>query len=327
MEKSSKLPEKFLKRLHQQYPNQVGQILKTFHQRPPVIRVNTLLTEDKSILSEFRKQGIAVTPVHALPHAYVVSNADRKTLTSLETYKNGYFYIQSAASQVPVGVLDPQPGEKILDLCAAPGSKTTQIAIRMESKGELIANEPNTDRFFKLLANLQHQKINSFVTAKKYPGQNYPAFYPEYFDKVLVDAPCSSESRFIEDEPKTFKYWSQPKVKALAKLQEKLLISAVQCTKPGGRIVYSTCSFSFEENEQVLQYVLKKYPEVQLEPITGGWKTLPVEQPASGALRLMPDEIFESFFIACLKKTKTLPGNAQGKPLGNRRKQKYTRPK
>ncbi|MGE3341388.1 MAG: RsmB/NOP family class I SAM-dependent RNA methyltransferase [Candidatus Altimarinota bacterium] len=320
----STLPEKFLERLQKQYPNHFEKILTTFHQRPPVIRVQHLLTEDAPLLAELKKEGIEAQAIPSVPHAYQILHADRKTLTSLEAYEQGLFYIQSAASQVPVQVLDPQPGEKVLDLCAAPGSKTTQIAIHMKGRGELMANEPNKDRFFKLLANLQHQKVDAFVTAKKHPGQNYPAFYPEYFDRVLVDVPCSSESRFIEGDQKTSRYWSQPKVKSLSKLQRALLSAAIQCAKPGGTIVYSTCSLSFEENEQVLQKLLKKYPEVHLEQIQGDLKTLPVDPSVSGAIRLMPDEVFESFFVASLKKTKTVSRTAQGKALGNHKKQKYT---
>lgn len=324
MNASSKLPAKFLERLEKQYPRDFKRLIKTFRKRPPVIRVNTMLTTSRGLLSQLKKANIPSSPIDELSDAFRLE-ADRKTLTELPSYEEGLFYIQSVASQMAVKALNPQPGEKILDLCAAPGSKTTQIAIRMNCQGELLANEPHRDRFFKLLSNLKHQKVDHFVTPKKYPGQNYPAFYSEHFDRILVDAPCSSESRFIEGDPKTYQYWSAPKVKSLAKLQKKLLTSAIHCLKVGGVIVYSTCSFSPEENEMVLHDLLKRYPQIQLED-TGWREGLPILREWNGrtlnpelikAVRLYPDQDRESFFVAVLKKVKTLPLKAQANTVAD----------
>jgi 16S rRNA (cytosine1407-C5)-methyltransferase len=334
MEKKQ-LPQKFKDRLQEQFPKEFETILRSFHKRPPVLRVNTILTTPDEMRKKLKKTyGIETLEISFLPNALEVTKATRKELTDLPEYKVGMFYIQSVASQLVVHFLDPQPGEKILDLCAAPGSKTTQIAIQMECRGELIANELNKDRFFKLTANLQHQKVNHFVTTKKYPGQNYPAFYPEYFDRVLVDAPCSSESRFIDGEAKTYQYWSQPKVKALSKLQRRLLSAAIRCTKGGGTIVYSTCSLAPEENELVVNDILKKHPEVELQkirwkeaslPLLAKWNEKPIHQELSKTLRLFPDRLLESFFMAVFRKVKTVPLNAQANKLGIQKKQKYNK--
>jgi 16S rRNA (cytosine1407-C5)-methyltransferase len=287
--------------------------------------VNTTLAKTEELLSQLENVNIQAEGIQELSGSFFV-NADRKTITDLSPYKDGLLYIQSLASQIPVKALDVQPGEKVLDLCAAPGSKTTQLAIAMNCQGELIANEPNRERFFKLLSNLKHQKVDHFVTPKKYPGQNYPAFYAEYFDRVLVDAPCSSESRFIEDDPKSYHYWSAPKVKSLAKLQKKLLTAAIHCVKPGGTIVYSTCSFSPEENELVLHDLLKRYPQMEVEEIECAMPSLPILKEWNGrelnpsigkAFRIHPDQKVESFFIAKLKKVKTLPLKAQANTLAN----------
>jgi len=281
------LPSLFVERLRRQFPHEVEEMLSTFHQRPPVLRINTLMIEPKKIKAELLREGIETKQIHELPDALWVPNADRKRLTDLPAYLQGQIYLQSVASQLVVKALDPQPGEKILDLCAAPGSKTTQIGILMKKRGELIANEPNKGRFFKLRANLKHQHLEDFVQTKSYPGQNYPRYYPEYFDKVLVDAPCSSEARFDRDGAKTIAYWSNHKIKAFARLQKKLLSAAILCCRQGGTIVYSTCTFAPEENQLLIDAVIKKHPEI----------SMPID-----AVQLKPDVLREGFFIAVLLK-------------------------
>lgn len=305
------LPQEFVERLQEQFPEAQGEILKSFQMRPPVMRVNTLLITPDELFDQLKSQGIKPRSIPELPNAYIVNNADRKTLTDLEAYQQGHFYIQSIASQLVVKILDPQPGEKILDLCAAPGSKTTQIALAMQKKGELIANEPNTDRFFRLKTNLKQQHLEDFVICKKHLGERYGHFYAEHFDRVLVDAPCSSEARFDRHDEKSIRYWSRHKIRAFSRLQKKLLLSAINCVKKGGSIVYSTCTFAPEENELMLHTVLKKHPELSLQAISYSGKTLPIMRSWKGkelsaqlqhALRLFPDEDHEGFFIALLQK-------------------------
>jgi|CXWL01.1.fsa_nt_gi 16S rRNA (cytosine1407-C5)-methyltransferase len=311
---SSKLPAVFLERLQEQFPDDFQSILRTFQRRPPVIRVNTLLATSKEIQVELQEEGIVLQDISELPESFFVLNADRKRLTELPCYKKGMIYIQSIASQLVIKALAPHPGEKILDLCAAPGSKTTQIAIAMRAEGELIANEPKRERFFRLVANLRSQKLEQFVVCKQYPGERYGDYYPGYFDKVLVDAPCSSETRFVLGDIKTTRYWSRHKVKAFARLQRKLLQSAIRCTKPGGLLVYSSCTFAPEENEVVIDWILRKYPELTVEPICYSLRKLPIVQKWNGknlqlslqrALRLYPDENSEAFFFVLLRKAKT----------------------
>lgn len=307
------LPAAFLERLQRQFPDVFQSILKTFHRRPPVIRVNTILTTTARIRTELEQEGILLKNIPGLPKSFHVLNADRKRITSLTVYQEGLIYLQSVASQLVVKALDPQPGEKILDLCAAPGSKTSQIAILMKGEGELLANEPKRERFFRLIANLRLQKLDQFVITKQYPGERYGNHFPEHFDKVLVDAPCSSESRFVPGDIKTTRYWSRHKVKAFARLQRKLIESAIQSTKPGGLVVYVTCTFSPEENELIIDRVLRKHPEISLEAISLKAKGLPIADEWNGkkldaslrkALRLYPDELQEGFFIALLRKRK-----------------------
>ncbi|MDP2690868.1 MAG: RsmB/NOP family class I SAM-dependent RNA methyltransferase [Candidatus Gracilibacteria bacterium] len=305
------LPADFVERLRIQFPEQSEHILTSFHQRPPVVRINTLLVSVKKFQQRLKQLKIESQPILLLPEALLVTNTDRKLLTDLEEYRNGWFYIQSIASQLAVKALDPQPGEKILDLCAAPGSKTTQIAIAMKRQGELMANDNNRTRLFRLISNLKHQKVDDFVEVKNYPGQNYPKFYPSTFDRILLDAPCSSESRFDPRYPKSIHFWSRHKVKGMAKTQKRLLAAAIQCLKQGGILVYSTCTFSPEENEMVIDSVLKKHQEMEIETMTWSPNTLPILQEWQGkrlhsglkkAIRVFPDDQVEGFFICRLKR-------------------------
>lgn len=306
------LPERFVDRLKLQFPDQAADIMEHCEQRPPIIRVNTTLTTLDNVQAALAEAGIESETLPELSRTLHITKGTRKELTATDIYKEGHFYIQSLASQFIVHLLDPQPGETLLDLCAAPGSKTTQIAVAMNAEGELMANDNSRPRMFRLLANLKHQKLNKFVEVKNYSGQNYDKFYPEHFDRILVDAPCSSESRFQRRYPKSINFWSRHKVKACAKLQRRLLSAAIKCVKPGGIIMYSTCTFAPEENELVLHRVLKKHPDVQVLPIETQYERLPIvkewndeeiRSDIQNALRLKPTDICEGFFMAKLQKT------------------------
>lgn len=172
----------------------------------------------------------------------------------------GYIHIQEELSMVPPLVLDPQPGETILDLCASPGSKTTQISQMMNNRGLVIANEPSLDRIAPLRANCERLGVLN-VAITRYDGRIFPH---GPFDRVLVDAPCSSEGRERRG-PGTISRSSCTKSLELQKLQIRLLQNAVRLAKPGGVVVYSTCTYAPEENELVVNAVLD---EVRLEEIS-----------------------------------------------------------
>lgn len=306
------LPANFVMRLQQQFPKEHQEIMKTFHQRPAVVRVNTLVTNLKKVQELLQKEGISYSPAPLLPNSLVITDADRRKVTDLEIYQEGHLYIQSIASQLAVAALNPQPGEKILDLCSAPGSKTTQIALCMKKEGELMANDNNKKRIYRLLANLKHQHCEDFVEVKNYAGQNYPKFYPESFDRILVDAPCSSEARFNTQNPKSVNFWSRHKVRSMAKTQKRLLTAGVECLKPGGTLVYSTCTLAPEENELVLQKILQEYPQIKVVdldwsipqlPVLKNWNDKELPDSLQSAVRLAPNESTEAFFICKLQKT------------------------
>ena len=144
--------------------------------------------------------------------ALLLPTATSKQVTESSLYKEGKIYIQSLSSMVPALVLNPQGGEKVLDMAAAPGSKTTQIAALMENKGEIIANDIDSNRIYRLKSVLLAQGVTNTITSRL-PGQSLWTKYLEYFDKVLLDAPCSMEGKFDVSDPKTYSHWSLKKVK------------------------------------------------------------------------------------------------------------------
>jgi 16S rRNA (cytosine1407-C5)-methyltransferase len=171
----------------------------------------------------------------------------------------GGFYMQEAASMLPVALLDPKPDEKILDMSAAPGSKTTQIGARMQGRGVLIANDVQEKRIWSLITNLQRCGVlNAAVTRKV--GQWFAGNMTEGFDRVLCDAPCTAEGTVRKDSD-ALRYSSADNVGKMAKLQRELLEAAVHACKVGGRIVYSTCTLTPEENEDVVLSILGKFPD------------------------------------------------------------------
>jgi 16S rRNA (cytosine1407-C5)-methyltransferase len=213
----------------------------------------------------------------------------------------------------PPVALAPQPSWELLDLAAAPGSKTLQLACLTGAPERIAAVEMVRDRFFRLKRNLRAQGAAAVRTYQQ-DGTRVWRYRPDHFDAVLLDAPCSTEGRFRADEEETFRYWSPSKIKAMARKQRQLLRSAVRCAQPGGVIVYATCSFAPEENEAVIDDVLRAYPgAVEVDPIGAGppgmlegmgvWDGDTYDAQVRGARRLPPDGTYEAFFVCRLIKT------------------------
>jgi 16S rRNA (cytosine1407-C5)-methyltransferase len=230
-----------------------------------------------------------------------------------EPYAKGAVYLQNVSSQLPALVLDPQPGERVLDLCAAPGSKTGQIGALMAGGGEIVAVEKVRPRFYRLLANLRDQGVTT-ARAVLGSGTGYWHREPEAFDRVLVDAPCSTEGRFRAEDAETTRYWSERKIKEMRAVQERLLFSAVQSLKPGGVLVYSTCTFAPEENEAVVDRALRTFGDA-LEVLDAGlpeagrvataataglreWRGRTFNAGIGRTRRILPDGFLEGFFLA-----------------------------
>ncbi|HWQ18937.1 MAG TPA: RsmB/NOP family class I SAM-dependent RNA methyltransferase [Methanotrichaceae archaeon] len=215
---------------------------------PASVRINTLKISKDRFIERLDRTGIGY---HVLKWYPLGLRLDMDRPGKLIDHTLGYIHIQEEVSMVPPLVLDPKPGESVLDLCAAPGSKTTQIAQQMENRGLVVANEPSLGRLTPLRSNCERLgAINVAIT--RYDGCRFP---DSQFDRVLADVPCSSEGTARKDL-KVLNRSSQKRSLDLQRLQVSLLKRAVALTKPGGMIIYSTCTYAPEENESVVESVL-----------------------------------------------------------------------
>lgn len=224
----------------------------------------------------------------------------------------GAFYMQDPSAMSPAAVLDPQPGERVLDLCAAPGGKSGQIAGRMKGRGFLLSNEIEFSRARILLGNLERLGfMNTCITSA--PSDALANALPGFFDAVLVDAPCSGEGMFRRDAD-AVNEWSENSPAGCAVRQAEILDNAAELVCPGGRMVYSTCTFNRYENERTIEAFLKRHPEFEACEFS-----LPgVGNSVNGCIRLWPHRIDgEGHFAALLRKTDgreiKYPGNAESK--------------
>ena len=229
----------------------------------------------------------------AVPEGFFIDRDNQTEVALGKTLEHftGHIYSQSLSSMLPVMVLNPQPHEKILDLCAAPGSKTSFLAQRMGNTGVIIANEPSGSRSKKLAANLDRMaSVNAVIIQTD--GTILNSFIGEEFDRILLDAPCSSEGYGRRDSSFFAKMWSEPKIFMAAKLQKRLIESSWEMLAPGGIMVYSTCTSAPEENEAVVQHLLNTYPEsVEILP------TDLVDVPHAKSIKSWEGEVFDDAIV------------------------------
>jgi 16S rRNA C967 or C1407 C5-methylase (RsmB/RsmF family) len=236
----------------------------------------------------------------------------REALLSSEPAQENRIYVQGLASQLPVRVLEPSKAEHLLDLAAAPGSKTLQLAA-MAPQADIAAVEIVRKRKFRLEDNLERNGATN-VKVFLQDGTKVWRYRPEHFDHILLDAPCSSEGRFRFEEPQSYAFWSRSKTKEMVRSQRRLLFSAVHALAPGGSLVYSTCSLAPEENEGIVAHALQAFGHcLELEPVAFDapervdalldWGKGPVDPQIAHTCRLLPSERMEGFFVARFRKT------------------------
>jgi len=272
------------------------------------IRINTLKADIEDIKKRLSGQW-NLEPVPWCKEGYWIEHKKgRLDVGNTMEHILGYYYVQEAASMVPPLVLQPKPGERVLDMAAAPGSKTSQMGQMMENKGILVANDISGMRLAALGINLQRCGVSN-VLINQGKGEKMKGEY----DKILLDAPCTGTGT-IRKSLRTINMWNPLTVKSITGMQKHLIQHAFQLLVPGGTMVYSTCSLEPEENEGVVDYLLKKNENASLESIDLNIKSSPAvlefegkeyDKSVSKCLRLWPqDNDTEGFFVAKIKKSK-----------------------
>jgi len=219
---------------------------------PSVVRVNTLRTTAERARRALKAEGIGIEPVEWHPHLLKLDDQPGANWP----YVHGWIHGQEEVSALPARVLDPAPGERAWDACAAPGSKTTQLAALMDDRGLVVATDDNLGRLSALRSNTERLGVtNVAVTNEDARVHSLAPFGEEPYDRALVDVPCSCEGT-VRKNPDTLEEWTIEHVRGIAGAQKGILRRAVQATRPGGTVVYSTCTFAPEENEGVLDHVL-----------------------------------------------------------------------
>lgn len=303
-EAKRRLPNEFIENIYNLFdPLTVDRILQgMMSQRPTTLRVNTIKYNVQALMQYFKEKNIKFERVPWYNDALIVKNANEKDIQKLDIYEKGYIYLQSLSSMIPPCVLAPKQGEKVLDLTAAPGSKTTQIAALMNNKGYVLANELDKIRCERLQYNVENQGAN-IVEVVNGRGEKIGEKYSNYFDKVLLDTPCSGEGRFLLSKPMTYRDWSTKKVSQLTKMQRKLFESAYKATKQNGIIVYSTCTINREENEYILDWALKNFDLKLLDIDINIKNSIPgdnvgLEESINKSIKILPSKNMEGFFIS-----------------------------
>lgn len=299
--------ETFLEKIKTLYPEDLKKIKKVIRIKPEqIFRINTLLNKNSiSISLEHQKAD--------LENSFVYIGKEKISLT--EEWKQHTIYVQSLSSMLPaLSVKQDLNNAKVLDLCAAPGSKTTQIASLMNNSGSIVAVEPDRRRFLKLKNNCSEQGVTNteFINTRgEFLINNYPE-YNNHFDVVFVDAPCSNENKLNISEPKTFEFWNPKRIKGISKLQKKLLQEGINALSKNGVLLYSTCTYSVEENELVVNKILEENENIVLEDIELNidvlkdgftkWKDSEFYESLRKTKRVIPNRNFRAFYLARFRK-------------------------
>jgi len=298
-----RLPPEFVEGLYDLFPQAVAErILKGMgERRSTAFRANTLASPSAEIVRTLHERHIKHRRPPWSTDAFVLADLDERDVERWDLYREGRIYVQGLSSMVPALALSPRPGERVLDLAAAPGGKTTQMAAMMANRGAILAIEPNAVRAQRLAYNVRMQRC-AIVEVRRAWGEKLGTGEPQSFARVRVAAPCSGEGRFTAADPRTWRSWSPRRVTECARLQRRLLASGVRALKPGGTLVYATCTLNPVENEAIVEAALAAFP-LEIEPV-------PVRVPGalSGlrgldrAVRILPDGDYEGFFVCRLRK-------------------------
>ena len=281
--------------------NEANAIFAGMQGRATTFRINPLKSSCEEIESILNDNSIEYKKCDWFDLAYIINNNDENKLRELDIYKQGRIYLQSLSSMIPAILIEPKEGDNILDMCAAPGGKTTLMSTLSNNKALITACEKNKIRHDRLMYNIQKQgaKGINVINQDSRELSNYFSF-----DKILLDAPCSGSGTLLETvDSKGF--IDKEYVEKLVNVQRKLLDKAITILKSGGILIYSTCSVFKEENENNISYILDKYNSLKLEAINKEKYTdlelLPTKYDET--ICIQPNEYYEGFFVAKIIKT------------------------
>lgn len=294
------IPSFLKEKLITQYGEEITQkIIKGYMaKRKTTLRVNTLKTSLHNVIDVLDKNNIKFKRVNWYNDALIIENANESDIQNLDIYKNGEIYLQSLSSMLPPLILNPQEKTDILDMAAAPGGKTTQIATIVNNNASITACELNKIRAERLKYNIEKQGAKAYVMVTD--ARRIDSFFS--FDNILLDAPCSGSGTLNLNTGISEKNFSLNLISKSVKAQTALLEKALKILKPGCEMVYSTCSILQEENEEILEKVLSKN-KAKIVPIDFESKDLPsLPTRIMGTLCVAPNELYEGFFIAKIKK-------------------------
>lgn len=296
------IPQFLDEKLQSQYGDELTKKIANGYskQRYATLRANTIKTEANNVAKELQKAGIEFDKANWSDNAFIIKNATESDIRNLSIYKNGEIYMQSLSSMIPAIILSPNAGENILDMTAAPGGKTTQIAALSNNQCFITACEKNKIRLDRLKYNLEKQGATS-TNVMNIDARKLDDFFS--FDKVLLDAPCSGSGTLNTNDENLEKYFTKELIQRSQKTQFELLQKAINVLKPGNEMVYSTCSILQEENEENIQKYIKK-GLVEIVPINlKQYEEIPkLPTKIEGTMCICPDELYEGFFVAKLRK-------------------------
>lgn len=327
----NKLDNRFFERLNEIYSKDDIKIILNWYKtlkRKPSFRINLIKSNENEVINELKLNWLELRKIDFIENCYVLEKWSEKDLWDLEIFKNWKIYLQQITSQIPVNFLDLKDWSKVLDVTAAPWSKTSQIASILNNTWNIIAIDNNQIRVDKLNFTLKRQWVKNTKVFKtdarniqiilwEIEEKNWYSKDDIYnqFDSILFDAPCSAEWRFNFNIEKTYAYWKEDIIKQNYKLQKQILEKIIPLLKVWWTLVYSTCTLAPEENEAIVHLILSNYKDLEIQNIDLNYKyirdwikkfgTQIFNNNVTNSKRILPSEETEGFFIAKFKKIKS----------------------
>lgn len=302
-----KLPEKFEKKMQNLLKEEYADYIACYDEpRYYGLRVNT----NKISVEKFKEIcPFEITPIPWIDNGFYY-DGENITPSRHPYYFAGLYYLQEPSAMTPASRLPVEPGDKVLDICAAPGGKATELGAKLKGTGLLAANDISNSRAKGLLKNIEVFGIGNVLVLSEEPGK-LTGYFPEYFDKILIDAPCSGEGMFRKDK-KMVRAWEEHGPEFFSNIQKSIILQAAGMLRPGGMMLYSTCTFDERENEQIIEHLLKNCPEfriLKIEPYFEGFcegmpdKTESGEETLRDTIRIFPHKMQgEGHYLALVQK-------------------------